>query len=73
VLDAITCQALQLQPQGAPRRVLTPAGLAMALRSVQRPSYSPFHQAEPAGAWHARTPRGRAGIRHRTTLLHPVA
>jgi hypothetical protein len=73
VLDAITCQALQLQPPGAPRPVLTPAGLAMALRSVQRPSDSPFQPAEPAGAWHARTPRGRAGIRHRTTLLHPVA
>jgi hypothetical protein len=45
VLDAITCYALQLRPPGAPQPGLTPAGLAMALRSVQRPSYSPFRPA----------------------------
>ena len=49
VLDAITCHALQLQPPGAPRPVLTPAGLAMALHSVWRPSYSSFRPAGPAG------------------------
>ncbi|MGH3154294.1 MAG: hypothetical protein ACRDOB_26715, partial [Streptosporangiaceae bacterium] len=83
VLDAITCHALQLGPPGVSRSVLTPAGLAMALRSVQRASYQPFDPAEPAGfgqvpaqdglsrrARHART---RAGVRHRTTLLHPAA
>ena len=87
VLDAITCHALQLQPPGAPRPVLTPAGLAMALHSVWRPSYSSFRPAGPAGcapvlvqdtmsrrqARHARNPRGRAGTRHRTTLLRPAA
>jgi hypothetical protein len=81
VLDAITCHALQLAPPGGPRPVLTPAGLAMALRSVQRPSYSSFRPAPVLAqdtmsrrqARHARTQRGRAGTRHRTTLLHPAA
>ncbi len=84
VLDAITCYALQLQPPGASRPVLTPAGLAMALHSVWQPSYWSFR---PAGcapvlaqdtmsrrqARHARNSRVRAGIRHRTTLLRPAA
>ena len=84
VLDAITCHALQLQPPGAPRPVLTPAGLAMALHSVWQPSYWSFR---PVGcapvlargtmsrrqARHARNARVRAGIRHRTTLLRPAA
>ena len=84
VLDAITCYALQLQPPAAPRAVLTPAGLAMALRSVQRPSYSSFGPAELAGCTpvlaqgtmsrrQARHARARAGVRHRTTLLRPAA
>jgi hypothetical protein len=87
VLDAITCHALRLQPPDAPRSVLTPAGLAMALRSVQRPSYSSFRPGEPVGcapvlaedtmsrrqARHAKIPRGRVGIRHRPTLLRPAA
>jgi hypothetical protein len=87
VLDAITCHALQLQPPGAPRPVLTPAGLAMALHSAQQPSYSLFRPARPAGcapvlaqdtmsrrqARHARNSRIRTGIRHRTTLLRPAA
>jgi hypothetical protein len=57
VLEAITCRALQLQATSA---VLSPAGLAMALRAVLRPSYSPlpysplpypsFGPAEPAGS-----------------------
>jgi len=73
VLDAITCHALQLQPPGAPRSVLTPAGLAMALCAVQRPSYSPFGPAGPRAARHARAARSRAGARRRTTLLRPAA
>jgi len=87
VLDAITCHALQLQPPETPPAVLTPAGLAMALRSVLRPSYPSFRPAEPADcaplpaegtmsrrrARHAGSLRGRAGIRHRTTLLRPAA
>jgi serine/threonine protein kinase len=62
VLDAITCHALQLQATSA---VLSPAGLAVALRAVLRPSYSSlpysslpysslpyssFGPAEPAGS-----------------------
>jgi hypothetical protein len=83
ILDAITGYALQVQRPGAPRSVLTPAGLAMALHAVQRPSSPPFRPAAPAArapdaardamsrlARHART---RVGIRHRTTLLRPAA
>jgi hypothetical protein len=87
VLDAITCHALQL---GAPagRAVLSPAGLAVALRSVLRPSHSvsPYSSAAYSSAGRAPAPTqdavsrrqarhaaGRAGIRHRTTLLHPAA
>ncbi|HEY6312036.1 MAG TPA: protein kinase family protein [Streptosporangiaceae bacterium] len=79
VLDAITCRALQLAPPRAPRPELTPAMLAAALRSVQRPSYQAFEAQEPETcapvvaledmsgrrARHART-------RHRTTLLRPA-
>ena len=91
VLEAITCHALQLQASSA---VLSPAGLAVALRAVLRPSYSPlpssplsyssFGPAGPTGGAavlaqdtlsrrQARHARGRAGVRHRTTLLHPAA
>jgi hypothetical protein len=83
VLDAITCHALQVQATSA---ALSPAGLAVALRSVQRPSYSSFgpssRQGEPMGrlAVPAQDPvsrrqarHARAGVRHRTTLLHPAA
>src|SRR5580704_15034556 len=86
VLDAVTCHALQLQATSA---ALSPAGLAAALRAVLRPSYSPlpyssFGPAEPTvGApvlardtvsrRQARHARSRAGVRHRTTLLHPAA
>jgi len=73
VLDAITCHAMQLRPPGAPGPVLTPAGLAMALRSVQRPSYPSFSPAGPTGAWHAGPARSRAGGRRRAALLHPAA
>jgi len=78
VLDSITCHALQLQARSA---VLSPAGLAVALRAVLRPSSSSF---EPAGGApvldqdavsrrQARHARSRAGVRHRTTLLRPAA
>jgi serine/threonine protein kinase len=39
LLDAITFRALRGQAADAPLRPQTPAGLAMALRMVQRPSY----------------------------------
>jgi hypothetical protein len=81
VLDAITRYAMDVQPPGAPRSVLTPAGLAMALRSVLRPSYSPFRPLEAAGcapvlareSISRRARHARAGVRHRTTLLRPAA
>ncbi len=82
VLDAITGYALQVRPPVAPRSVLTPAGLAMALYAVQRPSSPTFCPAEPAGAPDAardamarlaRHARNRGGIRHRMTLLRPAA
>jgi len=80
VLDAITGHALQLHGPGTapPAAGLTPAGLAMALRSVLQPSYSSFQPAEPAGcapdlAQDTVSRRARAGVRHRTTLLRPAA
>ena len=83
VLDAITCRALGLLPPGAPGALLTPAGLATALRSVQRPTYRPYDAQEPENpapvvaldalsrrwARHART---RTGVRHRTSPLRPA-
>lgn len=68
VLDAITDRALHLRP-GNPA-VLTPAGLAMALRSAHHPSYMTAYLAVPARPRHARV---RGGVRHRTTLLRPAA
>ena len=77
VLEAITCHALQLQATSA---VLSPAGLAVALRAVLRPSYSSFRAGEPAVLTQdavpprqARHARNRVGVRHRTTLLRPAA
>jgi hypothetical protein len=73
VLDAITGHALRLGPAGGPQPALTPAGLAMALRSVQRPSYPPVRPAEPVRPGPVRPRHARAGVRHRTTLLRPAA
>jgi serine/threonine protein kinase len=73
VLDAITSRALQLQAPGAARPALTPAGLAMALRSVQRPSWTLVRPAEPLRSAPARHARTRAGVRHRTPLLRSAA
>jgi hypothetical protein len=72
VLDAITRYALQIQPD-VPRTLLTPAWLAMALRSVQRPSYASVRPAEPSRPAPARHARPRTGVKHRTTLLRPAA
>ena len=78
LLDAITYRALQGQAPDAPARPLTPAGLALALRGVQRPSRQ---LSGPPGeltclpgrasssrrrARHART---RAGLGPRSALL----
>jgi hypothetical protein len=87
VLEAITCHALQLQASSA---ALSPAGLAAALRSVLRPSYSPLPYSplpysplsgrsasvlaqDTVSRRQARHAMSRAGVRHRTTLLHPAA
>ena len=84
LLDAITYRALWGQAADAPRRPQTPAGLAMALRMVQRPSYqleSPDDEAvvglpgpgEPGVSGGTRgTPGTRSGFRHRSTLLRPA-
>ena len=76
LLDAIAYRGLQGQAADAPLRPQTPAGMAMALRMVQRPSYQLDRQesgpdirpgAQPRRARHA---RARAGLR--TTLLRPA-
>jgi len=79
ILDAITCRALQGQAADAPLRPQTPAGLAMALRMVQRPSYR-LERPEPEPVIRpevrrrqARHARARAGSGHRITLLRPAA
>jgi hypothetical protein len=83
ILDAITYRALLGEAGDAPLRAQTAAGLALALRMVQRPSYqlaSPEEEAAPGrpirakqgmSGRHAR--HARAGFRHRTTLLRPAA
>jgi len=73
VLDAIAYRGLQGQAADAPLRPQTPAGLAMALRMVQRPSYQmerPPHHAvapgfvtRPPGGVPGRGPGSRPGHR----------
>ena len=78
ILDAITYRALRGQAADAPLRPQTPAGLAMALRMVQRPSYQldeavvapPVQANRSVLRRHAR--HARSGLRHRTTLLRPA-
>jgi hypothetical protein len=87
LLDAITYRALQGQAADAPLRAQTPAGLAMALRMVQRPSYQLERPEEAVpgpvirpgqvtgqltGRRHPRHARARIGARLRTTLLRPA-
>ncbi len=81
MLDAITYRGLSGQAADAPLRPQTPAGLAMALRMVQRPSYQLEPQDEaPAGppAQANRSVRPRharaagSAFWHRTTLLRPA-
>jgi hypothetical protein len=76
ILDAITYRALSGQAADAPLRPLSPAGLAAALRGVQRPSYllavaEPPEDEPPSRrrARHARERRARV----RSSLLHPAA
>jgi hypothetical protein len=82
LLDAITYRALQGQAADAPLRAQTPAGLALALRLVQRPSYQlekpeddvvvPVgRRGQVSGRPHPRHARARAGFGLRTALLRP--
>ena len=79
ILDAITYRALEGQAADAPLRAQTPAGLAMALRLVQRPSYQLEGPEDEAVAVRPRrsVPRqhgrhARTGAGHRITLLRPA-
>jgi hypothetical protein len=76
ILDAITHQGMRGQAPDAPTRPLTPAGLAMALRGVQRPSIRLVETREMAAPEpvrpRAKHARARAGLLHRTTLLRPA-
>jgi hypothetical protein len=82
LLDAIAYRGLRGQAADAPLRPQTPAGLAMALRMVQRPSYLLARQeagpaVRPGGQQQAprrqaRHARARAGFRQRSTLLRPA-
>jgi len=82
LLDAIAYRGLQGQAADAPLRPQTPAGLALALSMVQRPSYQLDSQEagptgrpggqRPAQRRQARHARARAGFRQRTTLLRPA-
>jgi hypothetical protein len=77
MLDAIAYRGLQGQAADAPLRPQTPAGMAMALRMLQRPSYQ-LERLEsgpvvrPGGQRRARHARARTGSRLRTTLLRPA-
>jgi hypothetical protein len=79
MLDAITYRGLQGLAADAPLRPQTPAGMAMALRMVQRPSYRLERLDSEPVIWAGgqqrpgRHARARAGFRLRTTLLHPAA
>jgi hypothetical protein len=81
ILDVITYRALSGQAPNAPARPLAPAGLAVALRGVQRPSYQLVDPPEDVGSSRvpgrtrhpARHARARSGVLHRTSLLHPAA
>jgi len=75
LLDAITYRGLHGQAADAPLRAQTPAGLAMALCLVQRPSYRLDEDGPPVPGRNAarRQPRhARAGSWHRTALLRPA-
>jgi hypothetical protein len=76
MLDAIAYRGLQGQAADAPLRPQTPAGMAMALGMLQRPSYQlerlesgPVVRSDGQRARHA---RARTGSRLRTTLLRPA-
>jgi hypothetical protein len=76
LLDAITYRALLGQAPDAPLRAQTPAGLALALSRVQRPSYQQVSLDDEAACGPARAAEGVARARHarrRGGLLHPTS
>ena len=80
MLDASAYRGLQGQAADAPLRPQTPAGMAMALSMLQRPSYQlerlesgpVLRPGGPDGQQRARHARARTGSRLRTTLLRPA-
>jgi len=82
LLDAIAYRGLQGEAADAPLRPQSPAGMAMALRMVQRPSCrlnrlesAPVIRSGAQGQRQrrqARHARARTGLGLRTTLLRPV-
>src|SRR6478672_1275404 len=77
MLDAIAFRGLQGLAADAPLRPQTPAGMAMALSMLQRPSYQLERlesgpAARPGDQQRARHARARTGSRLRTTLLRPA-
>ena len=80
MLDAIAYRGLQGLAADAPLRPQTPAGMAMALSMLQRPSYQlerlesgpVLRPGGPGGQQRARHARARSGSRLRTTLLRPA-
>jgi hypothetical protein len=74
LLDAIAYRGLLGQAADAPLRAQTPAGLALALRMVQRPSHQlerPEDEIVPSAS-RRRARHARAGFGHRITLLRPA-
>ena len=80
MLDAIAYRGLRGQAADAPLRPQTPAGMAMALSMLQRPSYQlerlesgpVVRPGGPGAQQRARHARARTGSRLRTTLLRPA-
>ena len=77
MLDAIAYRGLQGLAADAPLRPQTPAGMALALSMLQRPSYQLERlesgpAARPGDQQRARHARARTGSRLRTTLLRPA-
>jgi hypothetical protein len=76
MLDAIAYRGLQGQAADAPLRPQTPAGMAMALGMLQRPSYQLERlETGPAvrpGDQRRQARHARTGSRLRTTLLRPA-
>jgi hypothetical protein len=73
ILDAITYRALSGQAPDAPLRPLAPAGLAMVLRGIQRPSYQLAVSDAPVEQAPVPVRRRAKHARVRSTLLRSAA